>query len=319
MYGQYRSGLHLSETIKDYFNFNGKNVDFFCSVKTYELFYNSVTEADKGLDETETKNIISDIEQKYKPQALNIINSDSDITNTQSGHTGMYSAMIDSLLLKQKYEMEQLKYYDLVIMFRYDVIIHPADYFHKLINLLETDYDSIIDNTQINHGNFVLVNMSKTHAPDVLPIIDDMCFVLTSESSDLLCSQLIMCQSEKYGFNNRFNTLFNVRVKFLNRSGHKKWHSMFDSISLPYIKFPYIWKDKLLPDFINYQVNISNSVKNVIIKYLNKNHELLVADKLIITPVRASNVMPEENYKSFETVMIHKNHWIHNQHKKNHS
>jgi hypothetical protein len=316
MYGQYRSGLHLSDTIKDYFNFKGKDVDFFCSVKTYELFYNSSTETDKELNDRETKTIMSDIEKNYKPKLLNVINSGSDGSNTHSGHTGMYSAMIDSLLLKQKYEMEQLKYYDLVIMFRYDIIIHPSNYFHKLIDIIETDYDSIIDKTKINHGNFVLVNMSKTHAPDALPIIDDMCFVLTSEAADLLCTQLLMCQCEKYNFNHKFNTLFNVRIKFLNRSGHKKWHSMFDSISLPYIKFPYIWKDKLLPEFINYHVKISDTIKNTIIKYVSKKYEFIVTDKLIITPVRTSNIIPEENYTSLDTVMIHKNHWINNQAKK---
>lgn len=312
MYGQYRSGIHLSDTIKNYFNFENKSIDFFCSVKTYEKFYNSVTEPDNKSNKEHTELIISDIKKKYNPKSLHIIDQEKDNDNTISGHYGMYSAIIDSLSLKQEYEIRNSTYYDLVILCRYDTIIYPSDYFVKLIEILENESETIIDKTHINTGNFVFVNMSKTNTPEEFPIIDDMYFVLNNEAADLMFSQLVMCQSQKYKFNNESNTLYNVRIDFLNKSGHKKWFSIFNSLSIPYIKLPHLHTDKLIPQFINYyKFKMSEKIKKNIIDYIQSDTK--IAEKLIITPVRKSNVIPDEDYTSFNTVVNHLTYWIKNQ------
>jgi len=297
MYGQYRTGLELSSTIANYFDIPKKEVDFFCSVKVYNKYFNSTTEQiiNHAFDNSMVEAITNDVFVKYNPKLSNFIFIDSDSTNLLSGQNGVYSAMIDVLQLKQEYECKNKFQYDLVIMFRYDTIIQPTDYFKKLTKLLEFNVDiygnHIVTRTKNDYQNFILVTMglpSPIHAGPNLPNVGDMCFVCNSESADLLYSQLILLQSEKHQFNHQLNTLFNVKVKFYNGSGHFKWSKLFNSVSIHCIEFPVTFDDSS----INYDPTM--------LEYNNSQLQ-----RLLIVPIRNSNINKNDDYTDPKVLVHH--------------
>jgi hypothetical protein len=291
MFGQYRTGLELSSTIASYFNIPGKDVDFFCSVKMYNkyFFVSSESDIDYASDNSIVQDITKDILDKYKPKLYNFIFSDSEQTNLSDSHYGLYSALVDSIHLKQEYESKHNFQYDLVIMFRYDTILQPVDYFKKLTKLLESNMDvngnHILRKTNNYYHNFVLGQTHGMH--NDLQNLGDMCFVCNSESADLLYAQLILCQSDKHEFTHKSNTMYNVKVKLYNMSGHAKWPLIFKSVSLDCVEFPYILDDNL----VAYDTYLNSYIPGL--------------SQFMTVPVRNSNIIKTEDYIDVSVIKRH--------------
>jgi hypothetical protein len=298
MYGQYRSGLVLSSVISDYFKISDKQVDFFCSVKLYDKFYNTSEQREVELytyDDDRTEKIITDIKEKYKPKMLNTITAENDLADNLSmndTHFGLRHGMIDAINLKQLYEIEHNFQYDLVIFFRYDTILWPNNYFNNFIKLLEEDRDllgqQITDSIYCDYHNMAFVDYTHVTNLKYSPQINDMVFAMTSEATDLLFSQLLVYQSARHDHNTETNTTRNVEALSGTFLGHKLWDSAFRKLSIRAIQLPYIVDEK----------------KGIYCWRPNNNFPNAV--KIIISPVRESyyedkNIDVSEKFEMFKS------------------
>lgn len=151
MYGQYRTGDACIEYLKKFYDIEGVNVDFFCSLKEYETTYTRESYNMKTYGEEysrEQSPLSSDavayqtqqIHKHYNPKKFKIYS-----TEYEEGLKGIEQSIMQSkvlagwadvIMLKQKYEADNNMSYDLVIMQRYDVVVWPTHAFRTIISSL---------------------------------------------------------------------------------------------------------------------------------------------------------------------------------------
>lgn len=130
MYGQWRTGDKCKEYIKNFYNIDDVDVDFFCSVKNYDLY--TTTKEDLGTDVLNDTELEYTIKYAYSPKKFNLIRFQDDIN---VGAVPQVTGLVDSINLKRLYELEQGIKYDITVIQRYDAFMSPANYFHMF-----TDY-----------------------------------------------------------------------------------------------------------------------------------------------------------------------------------
>lgn len=150
MYGQYRTGDACLEYIKEFYNIEGVNVDYFCSLKPYETTYtrhkhNKILKKElldqDVLSEDAVKHQTSQILKHFNPKEFKIYTCEYeqqllDIKDSIM-HSKVLAGWTDAVMLKQKYEAEHDITYDMVIMQRYDVIVWPSVAFKNILNKLQ--------------------------------------------------------------------------------------------------------------------------------------------------------------------------------------
>jgi hypothetical protein len=151
MYGQYRTGDACLEYIKEFYNIEDINVDFFCSLKNYEtsqsrLQYNKDTSDNIQGDtvitsEDELWRQIDNIQKHLSPITLTVCTTEDDnqFVDTPFSTTSNASlpAWTNIIMQKQAHECKTDITYDLVVMQRYDVIIAPRNSFKKIVSDLQ--------------------------------------------------------------------------------------------------------------------------------------------------------------------------------------
>lgn len=151
LYGQPRTWKYCLPYILKFYSVPGVRVDYFVSVKTYQM---SGEYGDLSVTEI-TKNEILDIVQSYNPQKYSVIEYSDDLENHDQIHnySNIYHTMIDSIMLKQQYEAETSIFYDFVFLQRFDTIVHP-------VNLVETFFNT--DKSQVGKNNNTLYYLSDS-------------------------------------------------------------------------------------------------------------------------------------------------------------
>tara|TARA_B110000259_G_C14033163_1_gene407725 strand:- start:3034 stop:4041 length:1008 start_codon:yes stop_codon:yes gene_type:complete len=156
MYGQYRTGDACLEYIKKFYNSDDINVDYFCSLKTYETTYTRHIHNEKINKKLWEKEIVdkdileyqkSQIFKYLTPVAFKIYSLDYEqqLADAEGSliHSKVLAGWTDAVMLKQQYEADNDITYDLVIMQRYDVITWPSYAFSSILSNiqgLETSY-----------------------------------------------------------------------------------------------------------------------------------------------------------------------------------
>jgi hypothetical protein len=181
-----------------------------------------------------------------------LITQNENKERTEFNHHGVLSpaGVIDSLLLKQKYEAETGIFYDAVIMLRYDVIFRPMDYIPQLIEKIKSsddlkvwpnDPDSIISPA----SNHAYVGNDPGRYTMFCNMINDLLIVFTGAAADRICYEMIDYMHKKtsiYG-----NTSFPKYEAFRDfMNFHVLFGRLGSPISVPIIRTPGIserWKD----------------------------------------------------------------------------
>ena len=151
MYGQYRSGDACIKAIKQFYEIEGANVDFFCSLKEYETSYTrhdyNVEKYDYAYSrnqeqltqdavEYQTKQIL----EHYKPKKFKVYTTEYENELKDIEESILQSKVLagwsEVIMLKQKYEAEANISYDLVVMQRYDVLVWPTHAFRTMVKSL---------------------------------------------------------------------------------------------------------------------------------------------------------------------------------------
>lgn len=145
MYGCWRTGDRTLEYIKEFFNLQacGVQVDFFCSVKEYDQYFaygdNEMSEP-RTLTTNERDHIHQKLTEILRPKAIRFLD-DLGKEKTQI----KLSSIIDSVFLKKKYEVENNIKYDIVFLYRYDIIIDHLEYLKSLMRQWQrNEYTKII-------------------------------------------------------------------------------------------------------------------------------------------------------------------------------
>lgn len=151
MYGQWRSGDICLPYLKKFFsNTAGAEVDFFCSVKKYN---SPANRPDLNAKHFYTDSKIIEIKEKLI-STLNVkkikIYSDPDYLY---GGFLRYTGIIDAVMLKRTYEVENNIEYDLVFLCRYDTLVRPLEYFKELISTL-TKVENLKIFRRFNHNEY---------------------------------------------------------------------------------------------------------------------------------------------------------------------
>jgi hypothetical protein len=262
-YGQYRSGdvclPHLKSIID---NINVENIDIFCSTKNSLSFHASRRLMEMGVEtinDDEVDHIRKTITDVLNPKSIHfvtdpfeLITQNENKERTEFNHHGVLSpaGVIDSLLLKQKYEAETGIFYDAVIMLRYDVIFRPMDYIPQLIEKIKSsddlkvwpnDPDSIISPA----SNHAYVGNDPGRYTMFCNMINDLLIVFTGAAADRICYEMIDYMHKKtsiYG-----NTSFPKYEAFRDfMNFHVLFGRLGSPISVPIIRTPGIserWKD----------------------------------------------------------------------------
>ena len=144
MYGQWREGDVCAPYIKEFFRSDDSNVhvDYFCSVKDYDLHGNF----DYEFVQHDTATLLDKIHNYYNPKHAVITNDALDCNYNYHGKK--YVSMTDAIMLKRKYELQYDFTYDIVILTRYDTLIRPLEYFRNLIKCIK-NYNDVIHNKNI--------------------------------------------------------------------------------------------------------------------------------------------------------------------------
>ena len=142
MYGQWREGDRCAPYIKEFFRSDdiGLQVDYFCTVKDYDLHENF--DFDSAFVQHDTTTLLDKIRSYYSPKYAMITCDTLDCNYNYYGKR--YVSMVDAIMLKRKYELENDFKYDLVILTRYDTLIRPLEYFRQLIRCIK-NYKDVID------------------------------------------------------------------------------------------------------------------------------------------------------------------------------
>lgn len=269
-YGQYRSGdvciPHLKSIID---NINVDNIDVFCSTKNSLSFHASRKLMNMGvevLSDNDAEHISNSLKEVLNPKSIHFVtdpfelitkNHNSD--NTEFNHHGVLSpaGVIDSLLLKQKYEAETGIFYDAVIMLRYDVIFRPLDYIPQLIEKIKNtddlkvwpnDPDSIISPA----SNHAYVGNDPGRYTMFSNMINDLLIVFTGSAADRMCYEMIEYMHTKTSiYGNSVMPKYEAYRDFMNF--HVLFGRLGSPISLPIIRTPSIserWKDGGIMDDI---------------------------------------------------------------------
>lgn len=254
-YGQYRSGdvciPHLKSIID---KINVDNIDIFCSTKNSLSFHASRRLMDMGVEligDDEKEHITRSLTNVLNPKSINfvtdpyeLITNDNNADQTEFNHHGVLSpaGVIDTLLLKQRYEAETGIFYDAVIMLRYDVIFRPLDYIPQLIQKIQetddlkvwpNDPDSIISPA----SNHAFVGNDPGRYTMFSDMINDLLIVFTGSGADRMCYEMIdyMHKNTSIYGNKNF-------PKYDSYRDYMNFHVLFarlgNPISLPIIRAP---------------------------------------------------------------------------------
>lgn len=221
LYGQYRTGDICVPHIKDMIDMiDGVNIDYFCSVKnsvSYHTPDGTVNMSDsKTITEKEKRQIKKNLKNILSPKFINFID-DEKYYKKLAGRTRndflIFSGIIDSLLLKQRHESKTGKFYDAVILLRYDFMMRPLDYISKLVREITQTNDLKVFSNDPDKFFALQTNdpylFGGCHPYTLFPnSIGDLILLFTGSAADRICVELIDFVNSVTGF-------------YLQKSDHK--------------------------------------------------------------------------------------------------
>jgi hypothetical protein len=186
-YGQVRTGDYCKSFISEFLKIDQTEIDIFCSTKNYDIFLRTNGNTKHDVDESD----IADLFNYYNPKLQNIISYDDEspfVTSTDvTKDTSLFfSSFVDSIMLKQQYEIMHNFVYDYVIMLRYDTIYEDINYLKKFFIMLDFYIQQ-----NITSSSFVFVNPFTYKGITTSDWINDVIIVGTNEAINLICAQLI--------------------------------------------------------------------------------------------------------------------------------
>lgn len=205
MYGQYRTGNITKEYIKQFYDIEDCNVDYFCSLKPYNTAYtrpkfikhkkkhfNSIADTWEVTDK-ELSNQITEIKNTYQPKMFKIY--DVEMENNLCHHEGsivhhkVMSNYIDVIMMKQLYEAQNDITYDAVVLQRYDTFVIPKNSFKAIIKGINgkpvtnpQTFDTVDKNLILTNG----VGYTRDHGCVFYPNAQDMWIIGLGSALDNL-------------------------------------------------------------------------------------------------------------------------------------
>lgn len=204
LYGQYRTFDATKKYIKEAFDLEGYNVDFFCSLKPYNTGYTRPAFRQKNdisnmldrqnADSVELDRQLNSIRETLNPKMLEVYDVEME-DNLKEGAKGIVqhkvmSNFINVVMMKQSYEAEHNMTYDLVILHRYDVLVIPKHSFKSIVNILHGC--DVTDPQTVNSPdkNIILTNticrIRTEYGVGFYPNAQDMCVMATGNALDSL-------------------------------------------------------------------------------------------------------------------------------------
>lgn len=185
IWGQWRSGDICAPYIKNFFTAYDENinVDFFTSVKDYNLYENSSTPSNFNIDGNE---LLNKLESCYNPKKKKIT---KDIVHENNYYGVKYIGMADAIMLKKQYELENNIKYDLVFLARYDMLIWPTDYFRNLVRQIQKHHNLMKSNSIFSQSIILESNMRFRHHKKI--IWCDSFILGTNNALDILVIELM--------------------------------------------------------------------------------------------------------------------------------
>ena len=151
MYGQPRTALSCLANIQSFYNIPDIEIDFFCSIKSYNPNDNTRSESEHAhtnVFKPEIENIVNRHYQSVDHSVLPLI---IDKALPVYAFKAM-SGIIDTLYLKQKHEAATNSYYDFVVLQRYDTLYRDTAGMANLISALNNENAK----TQLKDDNVIL-------------------------------------------------------------------------------------------------------------------------------------------------------------------
>ena len=187
LYGQIRTGDYCKPFIREFLKIENHEIDFFCSTKNYNTYLRLNDNAEIELTSEDIDSFIS----YYDPKMQNVITKADEDPFKYDIITGrdtslFYSSFIDSIMLKQKYELLHNFMYDYVITLRYDTIYEDINYLKKFFTMLE-----FYIRKNITTSTFIFVNEFTYSGLTTSDWINDVIIIGSNEAINLICSQLI--------------------------------------------------------------------------------------------------------------------------------
>lgn len=185
LYGQARKMEYTSSYIKKFYDEQDCEIDYFCSTKSY-LEWLSDFRKKGNVDNLNTQELKKSIENIYNPKSIRIIDKNVDDIHDYGLIQKVHYALIDSILLKSKYEAENNFEYDFTILQRYDSIIIPFenslnDIIKKMIHISETS----------NQNNICYIAMKDKHHGSLINMAQDIVFIANGNSLDIIAAELL--------------------------------------------------------------------------------------------------------------------------------
>lgn len=184
LYGQPRTWKYCKNFISEFYNVNAE-VDFFVSTKNYNLHLRT------NDNEVIYSNTDREIINYYKPKKYNIIPFEEEIKyqhfEDMRKDTSLYfTSFVDSIMLKQAYELEKKSFYNLVSMQRFDVIYQDVNYLKTFIEEFDYYKTNLICNPVFTFTNKFMFKKQK-HVEE----IDDNIILGSSVAMNMICSEII--------------------------------------------------------------------------------------------------------------------------------
>lgn len=270
MYGQYRTGDACIESIKKFYEMEGINVDFFCSLKEYETTYTrhdyntekvgsrhnlEQTHLTQDAVEYQTKQIL----EHYKPKKFKVYTTEYEDKLKDIKKSILQSKVLagwsDVIMMKQKYEAETNITYDLVVMQRYDVLIWPNHAFRTMVRSLTDNPVNGRTTFMTADKNLILYQpieiIRKYNGTLMYPNGQDLWVMGVGNALDIWVYDAMEYIPSKHSSN------YSIQ-KFNNGYPLIDTHEMVASVSLkmniPHRMFPYLCKHT--PDVYSYSFQI---------------------------------------------------------------
>jgi|TARA_R110002074_G_scaffold232748_4_gene404381 hypothetical protein len=254
LYGQYRTGDACLEYIRNFYESEGYNVDFFCSLKPYTTAYtrpiynkNKNREIfQKDISSTnELKHQLSQIKKYLSPKLINVYSKEYEDELMDIDRylieSKVLAGWVDVIMLKQQYEVENDITYDLVVMQRYDTVIYPKSAFRAIVNSLDGISVTENQNYRIANKNFLLmdpINCIRDESNSFYPNGQDMWVLGVGTALDSMAYEFLNYIPSKFHSMHTKTEFYNG---FPFTDTHEAIATAADKINIPRFALPGVY------------------------------------------------------------------------------
>lgn len=199
LYGQYRTGDFVLRHYEKLFSDRmGVKVDFFCSSKVTRSYPHSYIAMQAGIAEEQKVHTVESLSEHLRnspvrPVAVNVIDDVEDELASGVKWGKIFNGIGDAIRLKSIHEADNDFTYDVVIVSRYDCLIHPIDLLDRIIHWHNSVLvESLTYNfNNVGYNNYLVSDALDRNSNTGILGSQDILFWGSSFSMDLIYAEIL--------------------------------------------------------------------------------------------------------------------------------